>query len=185
MKRSKSASGWPQERQFMERPGRYRYVKKLLPKKGCVFCQASKSKVGRASASALVLVKDEHAMVLMNKYPYNPGHLLVLPRRHVGDLWELDDKTNQRLAFWLRESSWILSDELGCHGINLGMNHGKVAGAGIPQHLHWHLVPRWSGDTNFFPLIAETKVLPMTVEQAFKRLRPRFTECLKEHGIES
>lgn len=155
----------------MERPERYRYVRKLLPDTGCVFCAADKAGVG---PDALVLAMDADVMVLMNKYPYNTGHLLILPRKHVGDIWKLDDKTNSAVARWVKLSAKVLMDELGCQGLNMGMNHGAVAGAGIPEHLHWHIVPRWSGDTNFFPLIAETKALPQTLEQTFERLRPHF-----------
>ncbi len=164
---------WPQERDFMERPERYRYVRKLLPDTGCVFCSAEKTGVG---PDALVLAMDENVMVLMNKYPYNTGHLLILPRKHIGDIWKLDNSVSNDLARWLKLSAKILTDELGCQGLNMGMNHGAVAGAGIPEHLHWHIVPRWSGDTNFFPLIAETKALPQTLEQTFERLRPHFAE---------
>jgi ATP adenylyltransferase len=116
----------------------------------------------------------------MNRYPYNTGHLLILPRKHIANLWELSAPVNARLAFWLRESSRILTQVLGCQGLNLGMNHGAVAGAGIPGHLHWHIVPRWAGDTNFFPLIAETKALPETVQQTYERLLPHFEKAVKK-----
>lgn len=162
---------WPQERDFFERPERYRYVRKLLPSTGCVFCEASKAGVG---AGSLVLVLDRDVMVIMNKYPYNTGHLLILPRKHIGDIWKLSDGVNANLAKWVQKSARILSTVLKCQGLNIGMNHGAVAGAGIPQHLHWHIVPRWGGDTNFFPLIAETKALPETLEQTYERLAPHF-----------
>lgn len=162
---------WPQERDFLERPARYRYVRKLLPDTGCVFCQAAKAEIG---VESLVLARDEHTMVLMNKYPYNTGHLLIVPLSHTAKLWELDEVVTARMAWWLRESTRLLQDEFNCHGFNLGLNHGSVAGAGIPDHLHWHVIPRWAGDTNFFPLIAETKCLSETLEQTYNRLRPLF-----------
>ena len=162
---------WPQERDFFERPERYRYVRKLIKTEGCVFCEASKAKL---SPDSLVLAQDDDVMVVMNKYPYNTGHLLILPRQHIGNIWDLSEKTNARLAYWLKSAGRILTKELGCQGLNMGMNHGAVAGAGIPEHLHWHIVPRWGGDTNFFPLIAETKVLPETLQQTYTRLRPHF-----------
>ncbi len=164
---------WPQERDFMERPERYRYVRKLLPDTGCVFCSAAEEGAGPDS---LVLAMSRNVMVLMNKYPYNTGHLLILPRAHTGELWKLSDAVSAEISGWLKVAAKILTDELGCAGLNLGMNHGAVAGAGIPDHLHWHIVPRWGGDTNFFPLIAETKVLPQTLEQTYERLRPHFAE---------
>jgi ATP adenylyltransferase len=160
----------------MERPDRFRYVRKLLPQSECVFCEAERAGVGLES---LVLAQDEECMVVMNKYPYNTGHLLVLPRRHIGQIWELSDVTNARLAWWVKRSMSILNDEMKCQGLNVGLNHGAVAGAGIPQHLHWHVIPRWSGDTNFFPLIAETKALPETLEQTYERLRGHFERAMK------
>jgi ATP adenylyltransferase len=162
---------WPQERDFMERPERYRYVRKLLPTTGCVFCAAEQAPAGFDS---LVLAKDEHGMVVMNKYPYNTGHLLIMPRRHIGDIWDLPDEINASLAWWLKKSAAILNQILKCQGFNFGLNHGAVAGAGIPEHLHWHIVPRWGGDTNFFPLIGETKALPETLEQTYARLKDAF-----------
>jgi ATP adenylyltransferase len=163
---------WPMERDFFERPERFRYVRKLLPEsKDCVFCIAAKAK---PSFESLVLAKDDKCAVLMNKYPYNTGHLLIIPLNHVGNLWELEDATNAALADWLKRSTAILKLVTGCQGFNLGLNQGAVAGAGIPDHLHWHVIPRWGGDTNFFPLIAETKVLPETLEQTYSRLQAHF-----------
>ncbi|MGE0528275.1 MAG: HIT domain-containing protein, partial [Bdellovibrionales bacterium] len=155
---------WPQERDFFERPERYRYVRKLIPVSGCVFCDAARSKPGPES---LVLIQTDDVQVLMNKYPYNTGHLLILPREHLGDIWDVDDKVLSSMTVWIKRSAHILKDELKCHGFNFGLNHGAVAGAGIPDHLHWHVVPRWGGDTNFFPLIAETKALPETLTQTY------------------
>lgn len=155
----------------MERPDRYRYVRKLVSETGCVFCKAEKSPPGFES---LVLAKDEHAMVLMNKYPYNTGHLLILPRKHIGNIWDIPDEVNAALAGWIKKSATILNEVLQCHGFNFGLNHGSVAGAGLPEHLHWHIVPRWGGDTNFFPLIGETKALPETLEQTYSRLMAGF-----------
>ena len=182
-KRSKTAASWatrlvkdvwPQERDFFERPERFRYVRKLLPQDAeCVFCLAAKADI---EFESLVLAKDEHCVVVMNKYPYNTGHLLITPCKHVGNLWDLDDVVNAAVAGWLKKSTKILKDVLGCQGFNLGLNHGAVAGAGIPEHIHWHVVPRWGGDTNFFPLIAETKVLPETLEQTYSRLEGKFRD---------
>ncbi len=165
---------WPQERDFLERPDRYRYVRKLLPETGeCVFCAAAK---GEINAQSLVLAKAQRSLVVMNKYPYNTGHLLIMPQAHIGELWKLDDEVTREMADWMKICTKILKDELNCQGFNLGLNHGAVAGAGIPDHLHWHVVPRWGGDTNFFPLIAETKALPQTLEQTYKQLRPAFAK---------
>lgn len=162
---------WPNERDFIERPERLKYVRKLARPKGCVFCKAERSQI---EFDSLKVYESKWSMVILNKYPYNTGHLLVLPRRHCGDLLELDRSEYEDLSRLLRASLKILKQSYTCSGFNLGMNHGSVAGAGIPQHLHWHIIPRWLGDTNFFPLIAETKVLPESVEQAYARLLPLF-----------
>jgi len=162
---------WPQERDFFERPERLRYVRKLIPDQGCVFCSAEKHGEGFGS---LCLKRESKTLIVMNKYPYNTGHLLILPRRHVADLWDLDLKETHELAEWIQTSLKILKSVYSCDGFNIGLNHGAVAGAGIPQHIHWHVVPRWKGDTNFFPLIAETKVLPETLEQSYNKLKEHF-----------
>lgn len=162
---------WPQPRQFMERPNRYQYVRKLIKTDRCVFCIAAEAEI---SAESLVLARSSHALVVMNKFPYNTGHLLIMPQRHCGEIWQLTDEETEEIARWLRYSAKALNDAYQCTGLNIGLNHGAVAGAGIPEHLHWHIVPRWFGDTNFFPLIAETKVLPETLEQSFAKLLPYF-----------
>lgn len=160
----------------MERPDRYKYVRKLIKVDGCVFCNAIKLGV---NFDSLVLYEGKLGVVVMNKFPYNSGHLLVLPKRHIGHLPDLKQNENHELADLVQISTEILLKEIGCQGLNLGLNHGAVAGAGIPEHLHWHIVPRWAGDTNFFPLIAEVKVLPETLEQTYKRLLPHFQQIKK------
>lgn len=162
---------WPQERDFMARPDRYKYVRKLVRSEGCVFCEAAKAGI---KPESLVLWKSKDALVMLNKYPYNNGHLLVLPTRHCGDLLSLTDDEYFEVQRQLRMAVKAVVSCYECAGCNIGMNHGAVAGAGIPDHLHWHVVPRWSGDTNFFPIVAETKVLAETLEQTYARLKPFF-----------
>ena len=162
---------WPQERDYISRPDRYKYVRRLVKNETCVFCDAREMGPGFES---LCLYKGKEAMVILNKYPYNTGHLLVIPLRHCGELSDLTESEFLGVNQLLRTSVEILKKEYACAGLNIGMNHGKVAGAGIPDHLHWHIIPRWFGDTNFFPLIAETKVHPETLEQCFERLKPHF-----------
>ena len=130
---------WPQERDFVERPERYRYVRKLLPQTDqCVFCEALKA--GR-NAETLVLARDHLAMVVMNKYPYNSGHLLVLPVEHQGEFIELSDAVSNAIMKWMKISTAILRKELNCQGFNMGLNLGQVAGAGLPGHLFlWCLI---------------------------------------------
>ncbi len=172
LKRSKGENlRWPQERQVLMRPERMRYVRKLLPQTSCVFCEAEKKGV---CFEGLVLFKNTEAMVILNKYPYNSGHLLILPTRHVGNILELTDGEYMEVQMQLRRSIKAVIETYQCPALNVGLNHGQAAGAGIPEHLHWHVVPRWAGDTNFFPVIAESKVLVETLEQAYDRLKTFF-----------
>ncbi len=166
---------WPQERDLMIRPDRYRYVRKLVKSKSCVFCLCAQ---GKASFETLTLVKTKQSMVVLNKYPYNNGHLLVLPRRHCGELLQLNSAEYSDLMELLRQSVKVIQKVYGCEGLNIGMNHGAVAGAGIPAHLHWHIIPRWAGDVNFFPLIAETKVVVESLESSYHRIKEAWQEVL-------
>ena len=166
---------WPQELDYISRPERYKYVRKIIKPDSCVFCTAKEKKI---SFESLCLYKNSLAMALLNKYPYNTGHMLILPTRHCGDLTELTDKEFLSVNELLRQATKILKDEYRCEGLNIGLNYGKVAGAGIPEHLHWHIIPRWLGDTNFFPLIAETKVHSETIEQSYNRLSYAFKELV-------
>ena len=121
--------------------------------------------------SALLLFRTEFCFVILNKYPYNAGHLLVLPKREIGNLELLTPE--ESLDFWktINLAKRILDEALHPHGINIGMNLGSAAGAGLPQHLHCHLVPRWDGDNNFMPVIADTKVLPTALEAMWESLK--------------
>lgn len=172
-KGKKSADMWPVTRQYMERPERLPYLRKMIPNEGCVFCKAADRGVG---FERLVLYSGELAMAVLNKFPYNTGHLLILPKRHTPDLVDLSEEENQAVSQLIQASVKIIRSAYNCDGLNLGMNLGATAGAGIPGHLHWHIVPRWSGDTNFFPLIAQTKCLPETLQQSFDKLYPHFKE---------
>jgi ATP adenylyltransferase len=140
---------------------------------GCVFCEALAEEEGDGGR---VLARDELAFVILAKYPYNPGHLLVLPVRHTGDLEDLADQEQAAVDSMLRRSVRALRTVSEPQGFNVGLNLGRVAGAGIPEHLHWHVVPRWGGDTNFMPVVGETRVLPELLAETYAKLRPRFDE---------
>lgn len=170
---------WPQERDFMERPARFKYVRKLLgpEQAACVFCDANAKPFAPENHK---LHHTKHAMVILNKYPYNSGHIMVLPRRHTGDLLDLSSDEYTEVMNLVRVSIEVMKQEYQPAGFNIGLNHGAAAGAGLPAHLHWHVIPRWVGDTNFFPLIAETKVLPETLEQTYNKLRPHFAALENE-----
>ncbi len=124
--------------------------------------------------AALVLAVTPHATVLLNRYPYGNGHLLVAPRLHTADLSALADAAHAALSETLRRSVAILQDFFHPDGMNVGMNLGAAAGAGIADHLHWHLVPRGVGDTNFMPVIGEVHCIPEHLEALWARLAPAF-----------
>jgi ATP adenylyltransferase len=136
----------------------------------CIFCR-----IQRGEESDRVLTRSELAFVTLNKYPYSPGHILVIPNRHVGDLEDLEDEESLDLQRLMKRSVEALREEYAPHGFNIGMNLGRVAGAGVPDHLHWHVVPRWSADTSFMPVVGETIVLPELVAETARRLAPRFS----------
>jgi len=123
---------------------------------GCPFCRAPST----PEADSLVVARGERVYAVLNLYPYNPGHLLVCPYRHVADYTELDEPETGELAAFTRKAMRVVRRASSPHGFNIGMNQGSVAGAGIAAHLHQHVVPRWGGDANFMPVIGQTKVLP-------------------------
>ena len=149
--------------------------------KDCFLCR------GAAQASATAadqLVTDRHnlvvrrtdlSVVVLNRYPYNNGHLLVAPRRHVARLDELTDEEHLDLMRAAARLCSVLESQMKAEGFNIGLNLGRVAGAGVPGHLHWHIVPRWHGDTNFMPALASVRVIPQSLEALFDLL----TEALK------
>jgi ATP adenylyltransferase len=136
---------------------------------GCVLCR-----IRDGEESERVLQRSGSGYVVLNKYPYNPGHVMVVPNRHVGDFEEVNDEELLDLQRLVRRSVTALREEMAPHGFNVGLNLGGIAGAGLPDHLHWHIVPRWSGDTNFMPVVGQTRVMPELLEETARRLGPRF-----------
>ena len=141
---------------------------------GCIFCDLPAAPEDKDEANHL-LARGEVSFVLLNALPYNPGHLMAAPDRHVGDYEELTAEELAELTAFAGRAIRALREESGPHGFNLGMNLGQVAGAGIADHLHLHLVPRWGGDTNFMPVVGQTKVLPELLGETWRRLRPHFS----------
>ena len=141
------------------------------PDGGCVFCALLETP---EPSGERILFRDDIAFVTLAKYPYNPGHLLVLPIRHTADLDDLTAEENVSIAGLLQRSIRALRAVSDPHGFNVGLNLGRVAGAGIPDHLHWHVVPRWGGDTNFMPVVGKTRVMPELLADTFERLKPHF-----------
>lgn len=137
---------------------------------GCIFCDLPTEGDDERTK---ILIRGERSFVILNSFPYNPGHLMVAPFRHVGDLGAIEIDEFAEVDALLTRSVRALEEEMEPHGFNLGMNLGRVAGAGIPGHLHWHVVPRWNGDTNFMPVVGQTRVLPELLDETYARLLPR------------
>lgn len=148
-------------------PWRYSYVsdEKI---KDCVFCHISENK---DDEKYQVLFSDEHCFIVMNKYPYSPGHFMVVPYFHTSNVEDLEEEVWQRVSKRVKQAVKLLKDVMPCEGVNIGMNLGKAAGAGIEQHVHYHLVPRWIGDTNFITSIAQTRVYPASFNEIFSKLK--------------
>lgn len=140
----------------------------------CIFCRFPAQEGEAADRENLILARTPHSFAILNRYPYNNGHLMVIPRRHTSDFARLEDPELDDLHRLLRRAVRVVEEVYRPGGMNLGMNLGDVAGAGIAEHLHYHLVPRWGGDTNFMPVIAETKVLPEHLAQSWEKLREGF-----------
>lgn len=143
-------------------PWRIGYIKSVKKSKGCLFCKCS---VSKNDSSNLVIFKSKHSLAMLNLYPYNNGHLMVSPRKHVKSLELLSQKETLDLINTLHRAKKRLQKILRPQGFNIGMNIGKISGAGIDQHLHIHIVPRWQGDTNFMPALCATKVISQSLEE--------------------
>ncbi len=138
---------------------------------GCVFCAAATTD---DEHGMLVLARGAHAYVIMNRYPYNNGHIMVVPNDHVPRLTDLDVATTAELMDLARRAQDVIQQAMRPQGFNLGMNQGSAAGAGIEEHLHLHLVPRWVGDTNFMPAIGDTRVIPQHLDDTYALLKDGF-----------
>jgi ATP adenylyltransferase len=132
----------------------------------CFLCRAAASYEAASNADRLlkVAIRSEHALVVLNRYPYNNGHLLVAPLRHTADLPDLTPEEHLKCMQLLARLVQLYRELMRAEGFNIGLNLGKVAGAGLPGHLHWHLVPRWAGDNNFMPVLAGTRVIPQSLD---------------------
>jgi ATP adenylyltransferase len=156
-------------------PWRLEFITGEKPQ-GCIFCLFPAADRDREH---LILGRSARSFVILNKFPYNNGHLMVVPRAHVSSLETLDDESFLDLQRTLRISIEVLKDFCHPEGLNVGMNLGRSAGAGIADHLHWHVVPRWVGDVNFMPVLAETRVIPEHLDRTWERLRPAFDLALR------
>jgi ATP adenylyltransferase len=167
----------PHSMDILFTPWRYPYL--TAPKTdtaGCIFCNAVRSKNLR---DTLTVYRDEAALVMLNRYPYTNGHLMVAPVAHEARLFESTDESLRALIRLTAEAQRILSDVYRPDGFNVGMNFGQVAGAGVADHYHLHIVPRWGGDTNFMTVTARTRLVPEELDVTFDKLLPHFSSIGK------
>lgn len=150
-------------------PWRIGYVQSQ--KEGCFLCEALKRK---DDSESLIVVRRALCFAILNRFPYNNGHLLVAPNHHKTMMKDLEHEERDELMELVDESVDALREALNPHGFNIGINLGRVAGAGVPEHLHIHIVPRWDGDTNFMPILADTKVISQSLEELYDLLRPLY-----------
>jgi ATP adenylyltransferase len=156
--------GVPDAFQRMWTPHRKAYVsggQQDYTEDSCPFCAAP----GRSDQDSLIVYRGEHVFVVLNLYPYNPGHLLVCPYRHVSNFDEIDSEETAEMSACVQTAMRVLRQTSNAAGFNMGMNQGKVGGAGIAAHLHEHVIPRWNGDTNFLPIVAGTKTVTQTLDE--------------------
>jgi ATP adenylyltransferase len=138
---------------------------------GCIFCPGEDR---GADAARLILHVRETSLVMMNRFPYINGHLLVAPKRHAPDLGSLTEQETLDLLLTVRQSIDVLKKAMDPNGFNVGLNLGKVAGAGVEEHLHFHIVPRWEGDTNYMTVLGEVRVIPEHIRETYNKLQPYF-----------
>lgn len=148
-------------------PWRVQYINSEQ-EEGCIFCTKPHQD---ADTENLILIKGKLAFIMLNAFPYNNGHLMVIPYRHVADLSDLQDDELLALMHYVNLGKAALTKAFGPDGFNIGINLGRTAGAGIADHVHIHIVPRWNGDTNFMPVIADTKVMPQALSDTYELLR--------------
>ncbi len=151
-------------------PWRTGYIRQEKPQ-GCIFCDKPKE---NKDEDNLILYRGKYNFVIMNAFPYNPGHLMVVPYRHIGKLASMSpDERNEHYEIVSR-SVTVLGEVNKTENFNLGMNLGRVAGAGIDDHIHTHIVPRWNGDNNFMPVVADTRIISDSLTAIYQRLKEKF-----------
>ena len=140
---------------------------------GCIFCTKP---AGSEDSKNMILERGKNCFSIMNKYPYNNGHIMIAPYRHISDITILTDEENTEIFKYLKRNITAINNIMSPQGYNIGFNLGKTAGAGFDEHLHMHIVPRWNGDTNFMPVIADTKVMPEYIERTYKKILKELKE---------
>jgi ATP adenylyltransferase len=158
-------------------PWRLDYVKDASKdnEQECIFC-AFPGEGAEHDEAHLIVHRGERCFVILNKFPYTNGHLMVAPFEHIASLPELDAETVAEMMALAQQAMRILEEAYSPHGYNVGFNQGRVAGAGVEHHIHMHVVPRWGGDTNFMPVLGDTRVMPQTLEQSYETLAGSFRD---------
>jgi ATP adenylyltransferase len=160
--------------EYITTPWREEYIKKLIKMKGCIFCQALKKKNDKQS---FILYRGIHNFVLLNKYPYTPGHLMIAPYKHLASIELAEKEATDEMTELLKKCLTLLRKQYNPHGFNTGMNIGQCAGAGVADHYHLHIIPRWAGDSNFMPLIGNTKVVLEDLYTSYDKLLRYFEKA--------
>jgi len=155
---------------FLSAPWRWEFISSLIKKKGCVFCEA----LTLPENDSLICHRGRDYFVILNKFPYNTAHLMVVPFQHVDSPDKIDAQKTVEMWELMNRSMAIIREQFNPQGFNVGMNIGQVAGAGVKDHWHLHIVPRWGGDANFMPVIGKTRVLSYSIETIFTILRDEF-----------
>ncbi len=157
-------------------PWRIRYVR-MPKKKGCIFCELPKEKEDEKN---LILYRGKKVFAIMNNYPYNPGHVMIAPYRHVSSIEDLEEEEELEMMEVAKILIKAIRRAMNPDGFNVGINLGRVAGAGIEDHMHMHIVPRWNGDTNFMPVLADVRVIPQALEESYWEIKEKLKEVLRE-----
>ena len=155
--------------EYIWAPWRIEYIQ-MAAGGGCILCQKPREDNDEAN---FVLYRGQHNFMILNAFPYNPGHLMVAPYRHIANLQDLTDEETREFFEIIKKGLWLLTEVMKPAGFNIGLNVGKVAGAGIADHIHTHIVPRWQGDTNFMPVLSDTKVISEAVSGTYKKLKAK------------
>ena len=154
-------------------PWRLDYITSQHDSGGCVFCKSPKNKDDKQNH---IIFRGTHCYVILNKFPYNNGHVMVLPYQHISDLLDLSEEADSECQELIKKTIKAIRRVFNPQGINVGLNLGIAAGAGIAEHMHYHILPRWQGDTNFMPVIAGVKVISESLDSAYFKLRQAFKE---------
>lgn len=152
-------------------PWRMQYILNVDKTEGCIFCEKWEEERDEEN---LLIHRGRHCFVILNLFPYNNGHLMIVPIRHAAELSDLSDEETLEIVHLMERAMAALRRVMGAEGFNVGMNVGRVAGAGIEDHLHVHIVPRWGGDTNFMPVLGDTKVISESLRESCRKLKEAF-----------